>query len=236
MRGGLGKKINIGQKKGARDVVTKYDLASEKFLIDTIRKKFPGHSIYSEEKTHRTVGRYMWVIDPLDGTLNFSRGIPIFCVAICFLEENIPIYAAIYNPMAQELFFAKKNGGAFLNGKKIFVSKQRHLQSALGSVEQSPDVMTSRLQARLQAFVLRTKLWNAYISTAALSLAYVASGRFDLAIFSGASPWDYVAGSLMVKAAGGQISQLNGEKYDWSSRSIVAASPLLHRKIMRELK
>jgi len=236
LKEGFRKEFEINQKTDHWDVVTQYDLASDKYIQDRIKKKFPGHSILSEETGRAGKSDNLWIIDPLDGTRNFSRGLPFFCVSISFVRKHRVVYGVIYDPIHDELFFAERGRGATLNGKPISVSQASTLDSAMACVLWHSNVVSVQLIKRLQKITLENKFWNTVLASAALSLAQVAAGRLDLFISKGAYPWDYSAAACIVKEAGAKISDLQGKPYKWSSNEVVAANPKLHKLLIKSLR
>lgn len=236
MRDGFRKEIEINHKKGHWDVVTQYDLAADKFIQDRIKRKFPKHSILSEETGGRRSAGDLWIIDPLDGTRNFSRGIPTFCTSIAYAKNGKQILGAIYDPVHDELFFAQKDKVATLNGKKISVAAVDDPEFALCSVAWNSSSSTAKEVARLQKFIAKTRIWNSSISSGALALAYVACGRYDFDIMLKAYPWDYAAGVLIAREAGAIVTELDGKNYTLHSECTVTANPKLHKMIIQALK
>jgi|SRR3989338_332272 len=236
LRDGFRKEIEINHKTGHWDVVTQYDLASDKYIQDRIKRKFPKHSILSEETGREGKSDNLWIIDPLDGTRNFSRGVPFFCVSISFVKKNQLLYGAIYDPIHDELFLAERGRGATLNGKSIRVSPTIFLDSAMAAVLWHSNVVSEKLIKDLQSLARRHKFWNTTVCSAALSMVYVACGKLDLFVSKGAYPWDYSAAALIVQEAGGKISNFQSSPYKWNFDEVVAANSTLHKLIIEELK
>ncbi|OGE76754.1 MAG: hypothetical protein A3A83_01645 [Candidatus Doudnabacteria bacterium RIFCSPLOWO2_01_FULL_48_57] len=235
LRQGFKQEIQIKQKQGHWDPVTQYDLAVDKFIQDRVRKKFPSHGILSEEGTDIKNQKHLWIIDPIDGTRNFSRGIAYFCISIAYAKSGVLSAAAVYDPMQDELFFAAKNKGAFLNGKKITVSPISSPEHALDVSDFNSSVSVA-MKKKVHRFHLKTNAWSIHKGASALDLANTAAGRFDFAIQIGAYPWDYSAAGLILKEAGAKTTDLKGKPYRWDSKEIIAANPKLHPKILKLLK
>ena len=235
LRDGFRHDIEINHKTGHWDVVTQYDLASDKYIQTHIKKKFPKHSILSEETGREGKNDHLWVIDPLDGTRNFSRGIPFFCVSIAFVRKNKILYGAIYDPVHDELFFAKDGKGAILNGKSISVSTPEILDSAMASVLWHANIVGPKIVSKLQKFARDNQFWQTNLASAALSIAYVACGRVDLHVSKGAFPWDYAGATFIVKQAGGRVSDFQGRPYQWNSDGVIAANPKIHKLILKQM-
>ena len=236
LREGFRKELEINHKTAHWDVVTQYDLASDKYIQDRIKKKFPSHSILSEETGRAGKSDNIWVIDPLDGTRNFSRGMPFFCVSISFVKKNHVVYGVIYDPIHDELFFAERGRGATLNGKPIFVSQSNMLNSAMACVLWHSNVVSEQLIKKLQKLSRENEFWNTVMASAALSLAQVACGRLDLFVSKGAYPWDYSAAACIAREAGAKISDFKDKPYKWNLNEIVVANPKLHKLLIKSLK
>lgn len=231
--------VTTGRAKTSRhDIVTEADYASERILISAIRKKFPYHNILSEE-SGELIGksRFTWVIDPLDGTNNFSRQIPLFGVIVGFVEDDVVTHGAIYDPMHDQLYYAKKGQGSYCNGQRIQVSSETELEEMV--------IMISnvRLRSSLEQFAHWRSLlalyttYYKYYGSAAQSVTALASGKVDAYMIGGAYPWDITAGALLIREAGGKITQLDGRPWNWydSNQHILAANPILHKKILRTI-
>jgi myo-inositol-1(or 4)-monophosphatase len=216
--------------KGEINIVTEADHMSEVMLLSRIRSRFPDHDILTEESAGVQQGSACrWIIDPLDGTTNYSHGYPVFCVSVGFEKKGQTVLGVVYNPMLDELFVAEKGKGAFLNGRKIGVSKTRELTKSLLAtgfpydIRENPDnninyfnVLALRAQAIRRA------------GAAALDLAYVAAGRFDGFWELNLHPWDTAAGWLLVLEAGGCVTDLFGGEFSLRSPHVLATNGLIH--------
>lgn len=215
--------------KGDRDVVTDADFASERFLLRRLGELFPGDGILGEEGTDRDPNNpRRWCIDPIDGTLNYSRGLPIWCVSLSLFERGIPVVGVIVDPLRGETFAAAKGTGCTANGRPVAVSRLQEMSEALVhiTIDFASESMEQGLDdiQNLAPRVLRTR----NIGSAALALAYVAAGRFDVMLHRFAHPWDYGAGVLMVEEAGGTVTDMQGNPYTVETVAVVAsASPHL---------
>jgi myo-inositol-1(or 4)-monophosphatase len=223
--------------KGEINIVTEVDQMSEELLVRRIRQTFPGHDIMTEESAGFQCGSaYRWIIDPLDGTTNYAHGYPVFCVSVA-LEIAAEIRCgAIYSPMAEEMFIAEKDSGAFLNGRRLSVSKTEELSRSLLATGFPYDIRESEdnninyfIGMALQAQALRRA------GSAALDLAYVAAGRFDGFWELKLMPWDTAAGWLMVLEAGGRVSDMDGHGYSLASPHIAATNGKIHGKMITAL-
>ncbi|HZQ75632.1 MAG TPA: inositol monophosphatase family protein [Burkholderiales bacterium] len=226
------------RSKRANDFVTRVDGAAEQAIIEIVRKAYPDHAFLAEE-SGKTEGQaeYTWVIDPLDGTTNFIHGFPQYCISIGVQHRGQLAHGVVYDPTRNELFTASKGRGAFLNDRRIRVSKCAKLEGALvgtgfpyrelGRV----DFYLRQLKAMMEkaAGVRRA-------GAAALDLAYVACGRLDAFWELGLSPWDMAAGALLIQEAGGLVADPSGEQDYLSSGDIVAATPKMFTQLLEALK
>ena len=236
LRDGFRREIEVKHKAGFWDVVTKYDLASEKFLVDKIKRKFPGHGILSEEGMNTKNKKNFWVMDPLDGTRNFSRGIPIFCTSISYVRDGNVVCGAVYDPNHDELFYAQRNKGAWLGRKRLKVVETDSI--AYGMSEIGWNVSTTSLATlkKINHMVQKEHLWNINLGAVALALSYVAAGRYDFEVSVGGFPWDYSASSLIAEEAGAKVTNFRGRPFKWDVNNLVAAHPKIHKKILQYLK
>ncbi len=221
--------------KSRIDLVTDADRASEAELIEYVRSRFPDHTILSEECGLRSGVGVRWLIDPLDGTTNYSHRVPHFCVSVAVEGSEGLLAGAIYDPLRNELFSAARGQGATLNGKPLRVSSVGNLERALlctgfpYDVREHPEVplgLFNRLIRQAQA-VRR-------IGSAALDLAYVAAGRFDGFFEFGLKPWDIAAGALLVMEAGGTVKRIDGKPLDLTIGDLLACCPGIEARLKTE--
>ncbi|HCY18337.1 MAG TPA: inositol monophosphatase [Deltaproteobacteria bacterium] len=232
----LGKPRSI-EYKGVIDIVTEMDRKAEDLIIKTIKKEFPEHGILTEESNERkSSSEYRWIIDPLDGTTNYSHGYPVFCVSIALEKEGEIILGVVYDPVLGELFTAEKDKGAFVNNKKIKVSKIRELTKSLLATGFPYDVRTSR-QNNLDHFsnfaVKAQAIRRA--GSAALDMCYVAYGRFDGFWEIKLKPWDTAAAMLIIREAGGMVTDFNGGPFSMYSGETLASNGLIHNEMLNVL-
>ena len=198
-------------EKSKQDYASEVDSEAEAVIIRELRRAFPDTAILGEESGAMGKGRSTFVIDPLDGTSNYLRGWPHFCVSIAQVENGEPVHGVIFDPMRNELFTASKGAGALLNDKKIRVSERKDLKGAM-LVTGFPPRERARLAPQLDT--IRTMLSEAEdirrTGSAALDLAYVACGRADAYFEAGVKPWDIAAGLLLVREAGGRVCDFRG--------------------------
>ena len=226
------------EHKGEIDLVTAIDQASEKAILAIIGRAFPEHGILAEESAPRTGdAEHLWVVDPLDGTTNYSRGFPYFCVSVALARAGRVIVAAVYQPLLDELFTAIRGRGAFLNGKPLRVSGQARLDQAFLATGFPYDIRRGR-RTNLDHFTnFATRcLAIRRAGAAALDLAYVAAGRFDGFWELKLRPWDIAAASLLVEEAGGRISGLSGRPWRLAVRDIVASNGQVHGEMLAVLR
>lgn len=223
-------------KTSIHDIVTEADYISERVLIQAIQTKFPKHTILSEEAgLLDTQSEYTWIIDPLDGTNNFAKGIPLFGVIVALAKGDTIVQGAIYDPIHDELFYAKKGQGSTCNGRAIHVSSQTKLNEMVVAISNIPGRSDQNYFAKLRkAIALQTMYYKAY-GSAAQVLSAVACGRIDSWILAGAYPWDIAAGSLLVQEAGGKITTLTNTRWQWrtNNQQVIAANPKLHKAIVQ---
>jgi myo-inositol-1(or 4)-monophosphatase len=244
--------------KSAIDPVTESDLASQETIISIIRQTFPAHAILAEEEgvavgeggSHGLEARatgssplppppttypftYRWIIDPLDGTVNFAHGFPMFCVSIAFEAAGVVEYGVVYDPLREELFEAKRGGGAWLNGRPLKVSRVDRLGAALLATGFPYDIR-ERLPETLARMgrLLGVSQGVRRAGSAALDLAYLAAGRLDGFWEENLKPWDTAAGVLLVTEAGGAVSTFTGAPYTPYLDTIAASNGLLHRDVL----
>lgn len=221
-----------------RDVVTSVDIAVNDFLIKKIHEEFPDDSIYSEEggNVDMSTSR-LWTIDPIDGTSNFSRGIPHFAICLAFVENGIPEAGAVYNPVTDELFSFKRGGGAFLNGKQIHVSSETNLKKSfvLLHVGRNPKFWEWGKNAYRQLLEHAKKTSN--LAGSALDTCFVASGRIEASIYGTFSTLDVAAAVGILREAGGVMVTENGEPAELQTepRCITAANSTTTAESIRKI-
>lgn len=234
--------FTISNKEGINNLVTEADHAAEKAIIDIIKKDFPEHNILSEEAGEVLIaGRqegvdseYKWIIDPIDGTVNFANGIPICCVSIALEHNGNVILGAVYNPNLREFFFAEKDSGATLNDKKIEVSnKTQVITSCL--VTGFPYTYLDHPNGPLQVFetLIRKGIPVRRLGSAAIDLCWVAAGRFDGFYEHKLQAWDSAAGFLIVEEAGGKVTDFKGDHYSPYQPHILATNGKIHEEMLR---
>ncbi len=232
------------RSKRANDFVTQVDKAAESAIIDIIRQAYPDHAILGEESgaidgqgAGAAKSEYRWVIDPLDGTTNFIHGFPQYCVSIAVQHRGATAHGVVYDPGKNELFTASKGRGAFLDDRRIRVSKCANLKDALvGTGFPFKELSRIDLYFRQLREVMQNASGVRRAGAAALDLAYVAAGRLDAFWELGLAPWDMAAGALMIQEAGGLVGDLAGEANYLESGDIAAATPKAFPQLLGALK
>ena len=230
-------RVNHIVKKGAIDLVTEADMEAEKVILDRIHEHFPQDGILAEETgEHTHTGERVWLVDPLDGTTNFAHTVPFFAISIALQVDDDFVLGVVSNPYMGEHFEVVKGLGAFLNGKRIRVSHNRDLQNsllALGfpyTIQEDPH----RAMDHLKKMIVRAQGVRR-AGSAAIDLCYVAAGKFDGFWEEGLKPWDTAAGMLMVREAGGKVSNYEGNPYTPYSTTIVASNSFIHEAMLAVL-
>ncbi|MBU0991073.1 MAG: inositol monophosphatase [Proteobacteria bacterium] len=226
--------IKTVRKKGAIDIVTQADTESEKIIIKTIRSVFPDHGIIAEESGESFLNSdYCWIIDPLDGTTNFSHGLPLYAISIAFAVRHEVMMGIVFNPSTGELFTGVKGMGATLNGQPISVSKTDSLDDSLLATG-FPYNLRDMIDPLLIRF--RTMLNHAQgvrrLGAAALDLCYVACGRFEGFWEQNLKPWDTAAGALIASEAGGVVTDFSNNAFRVDMKEILVTNGKIHKQMM----
>jgi myo-inositol-1(or 4)-monophosphatase len=236
LRDRVGTRIDIDHK-GAINIVTDVDLASERLIREAIATHYPRHQVLGEEGgLAENSSEYRWVVDPLDGTTNFAHAYPVFCVSIALEHQGETVLGVVYDPTRDELFAAERGGGASLNNRPIRVSAIGDLMQSLLSTGFPYDIKTSTFtnldhwaNFAMNAQALRRD------GAAALDLCYVACGRFDGFWELNLSPWDTAAGALIVTEAGGRVTDFAGNKFSNYEPQVLASNGLIHDRMIEVL-
>ena len=233
MREGYGHAAVSGIK-GRGNVVTETDLACEKAVLEILGREFPEHAILSEESagTTRSEG-WMWVVDPIDGTKNFSRGIPHFGFNLALCQANEPVVGIAMHPLLNDVFLAVRGSGGTLNGEPMHVSDCASVLEGVVAIDLGYDAARAARQLELAR-----RLWPGMqglrtSGSAALGFAYVAAGKWDIYVHSDLQPWDAAAGLILVREAGGVVRDRTGAEATIYSREVVAANPAVHADFTR---
>jgi myo-inositol-1(or 4)-monophosphatase len=226
--------FKVSNKEGVNNLVTEADHASEKAIIDVVHKHFPDHHILSEETGEIVLdSNYKWIIDPIDGTINFAHGIPLNCVSIAVEHSGEIVMAAVYNPHLNEFYFAEKGKGATLNDKPIRVSGQTEAIKAC-LVTGFPYTYINMPNGPLEIFerFVRKGVPVRRLGSAAIDLCWVAAGRFDGFYEHKLEAWDSAAGYLIVEEAGGKVTDLAGNKFSVYQHKVLATNGKIHDEMV----
>lgn len=239
LRAGFRGEMQVDSKGTSIDLVTEMDRRSEALILRTLRENFPGHRIIAEESgTHGADNGHSWYVDPLDGTVNYAHGIPIYSVSIAYAQEGQVRLGVVYDPSQDECFSAAYGRGAWVNGQPIRVSETGELGRAL-LVTGFPYDMWTTSENNLEnhnRFTLRSQGVRR-LGSAALDLCYVAAGRLDGFWELKLSPWDIAAGALIAEQAGAAVTAVDGSaEYLTAVPSILAANPALHAEMLSLLR
>jgi myo-inositol-1(or 4)-monophosphatase len=226
------------KSKQVNDYVTQVDRAAEEAIIGIVHKAYPDHAFLAEESGSTGAGaEYRWIIDPLDGTTNFIHGFPQYCVSVAVEHRGALAHAVVYDPVRNELFTASKGRGAFLNDRRIRVSKCARLQDALvGTGFPFKELSRVDLYLRQLKRLMSDASGVRRAGAAALDLAYVACGRLDAFWELGLSPWDMAAGALLIQEAGGLVGDLKGDSGFMDSGDVSAAAPKVFPALLEALR
>jgi myo-inositol-1(or 4)-monophosphatase len=219
--------------------VTEADLASEKYLIEQLNKLLPEASFFAEESGKQGPGecRYCWVIDPLDGTTNFAYGIPYFCISIALTDHDEPIFGMLYLPLQNELFYAQKSKGAYLNAEPISVAEQRPLNRTLLFVGFPYEKGIAFLNTLHYLADISPRMYAfRHLGAIAVEQAYLACGRGDGIFFEDLAWWDVAAGLLLIKEAGGEVTTFEGTQITPTYRSYIGANKRIHEHLIEFFK
>lgn len=239
LRKGFGTPMKFETKEGRHNLVTEWDNKAEESIIESIKAHFPDHAFLAEESGESgKKGGIQWIIDPLDGTVNFAHKIPMFSISIAAVSQNDVLSGVVYNPMMEELFIAEKEHGAYLNGERIKVTETAVLDSAIAAtgfpynVHENPLCCLDHFQSFASMGIPLRR-----IGSAAIDLSYVAAGRFDAFWEVSLNPWDYAAAKLIIEEAGGQITNFEGKPYKTLEEGpIIASNGILHDQVAKRIK
>jgi myo-inositol-1(or 4)-monophosphatase len=234
VREGFGKNLDIEFKTNESNLVTQIDKASERRIIEFVKKEFPTHGILAEESGEsKNTSEYTWVIDPLDGTTNFAHGFPIFSISIGVQKNGVTIAGVVYDIMRDLVYSAEVRGGAYSNSNKICVSSNDKLQRAL-LVTGFPYNIAENPENAFERFIALTKASRGMrrLGSAAIDFCYVANGVFDGFWEVYLHPWDICAGKLILEEAGGIVTDFNGEAIDIFSNKILASNKNIHNQML----
>ena len=223
-------------EKSRNDFVSEVDRMAETAIIDTLRKAYPNHAILAEESGETRGDDYQWIIDPLDGTTNYLHSFPQFAVSIALRHRGQLESAVVYDPMREEMYTADRGGGAFLNDRRLRVTQRKDLQGALvGTGIPFRDQRHLDVYLAMMKVMVRDTAGIRRPGSAALDFAYLAAGRIDGFWELGLSPWDFAAGVLLIREAGGRVTDLAGGERFFDTGNVVAGGIKVHAAMLREL-
>jgi len=231
------KKSDI-KTKSKHEIVTPSDTISEKIILNLIKKNFPDHAILSEEAGKKGAKKsdYLWIIDPLDGTTNFAIGNPLFSVSIALAKNDQIIIGVIYIPFLNQLYLARKDKGAWLNQRRITVSSQNNISHSFLTFCHGPNKTDVSTAINLYQKLKPTSRDLRQIGSAAIECSWVAQGKTEAIIIPGAKIWDIAAGTLLVKEAGGIVTDMNGRDWNLNSNGIIASNKNISQKLIKLVK
>jgi len=222
--------------KRPRDIVTKVDVLSEKTIINTIKKIYPSHNFITEESgTINKGSKFTWIIDPIDGTTNFVSKIPHFAVSIALAKNDNILLATVYNPITNEMFFAEKGKGSYLNDKKLHVSNKRLLKDSMLGFSLPLEIHLAKKTLNILSNTYGTFRGLRNFGSAALNMCYIANQKLDLYLSLNISSWDVSAAKLIIEEAHGKVTNINGENWKINDNTIICSNSILHDKLIKLL-
>lgn len=238
LKKGFGTSFKISSKPGRQNLVTEYDKASEAAIKTIILDAFPTHAILAEESGAQGTSPVQWIVDPLDGTVNFAHNIPVFSVSIAACIDKKLVTGIVFAPLLNELFIAEAGKGSYLNDARLHVTSTSTLDNAFLATGFPYNVDENPLHCiDTFAHMTRQGIPIRRLGSAAIDLAYVAAGRFDAYWEVSLEPWDLAAGKLLVEEAGGRVSHYDGSERDlFNNKTVLASNGHLHDHMIKELE
>ncbi|MCY0893507.1 MAG: inositol monophosphatase family protein [Acidibacillus sp.] len=241
----IGKPAQTSQKSSPHDLVTEVDKACQEAIYEVLQQAYPTSAMLGEESVapgataaalavEQATKELLWVVDPIDGTLNFIRGLPACTVSIGLVVDSIGMVGVIYDPMRDEMFSGIRGQGASCNGRPIQVSKEAELASCILASGFPTGAYRGRNAEQIKRFGYHVRNVRAF-GSAALHLAYVAAGRLDGFWENDLNAWDLLAGAVLVEAAGGRVSDVTGSVYSLATRHVAATNGMIHDQLLRDL-
>ncbi len=220
------------------NISTEADIKSEKAILSLLRKKFPRHSFFSEEEGKKTgQAKYVWVIDPIDGSIPYSAGLPLYGISIGLLKNNKPLLGVINLPSLNKLYWAVEGKGAYLNGRKVVVSKQPNLSRSIVGFDFAYAKYRKNETKELLLPLVSKVRYPPILASTSVALCFVAEGIYDAYLHT-AHLWDYVAGAAIVQEAGGKVTDYIGGPIDWSQEwiEVIVSNGLIHQQVLKTIK
>jgi len=225
-----GNPASVSQKSSFQDLLTDMDKKSQSIIVEAIKKAFPEDGILSEEGINEKKEK-MWIIDPIDGTVNYAFGLPSFSVSISYVVENEPTVGVIHLPVIGETYYAVKDMGSYKDGEKIKVSNRSNLKQTVGLMGFFRG-FTGKFISEMEDKVIRIRM----LGSIAVGAAYIAAGKADFYIAKRANPWDVAAAVLILKEAGGKVTDIDGKSAGIYSNSYVFSNGRIHQDIINQIK
>jgi myo-inositol-1(or 4)-monophosphatase len=223
-------------KDHSLDVVTQADIASNKFIVEEIKAKFPEDGIISEEQGEYNIkAEYLWIVDPLDGTLNFSKGIPTYCILIARAKNEKIESAVIYDPINKDTYFSERGKGAFLNDKKIECSQIANIEGSTGCINGTTNARILEILNKMISSVPEKKIYISVPVCLGMAGAYIASGKRDWGMFISGSVWDHAAPSLILEESGCVVTNMEGKPWTLKDKTMMAANKELHAELIKHI-
>lgn len=226
--------------KDPHNIVTEVDIGAENIILDILQKAFPDHSFFSEERGMiNNHSKYLWIIDPLDGTTNFTHHFPHFCISIGLAHLNEPSLGVVYHPIRDELFSASRGKGATRNGTRLRVTSQKTLEKAVVLINRGSERKEKLRHGAIVNLMTHHLRSIRIFGATAVDLCYVASGTFDALLVNGCRFYDCAAGNLIAEESGALVTDFSGKPWkpdEKKTRDILVANPLLHKKLLTILK
>ncbi len=217
------------REKGLRDLVTDADMASQAMIVQRLRARFPHHAIWAEEgERPDSLAGPLWVLDPLDGTTNYARGVPVFAVSLALAEDGIVRLGVVYDPLRDDLFAAERGRGAWLNGSRLRVSQVDTLAKAIINPDWGRSPQARARAAGLTALLATEVMTVRSLGSSVLAMCYVAAGWIDAYLSLSLMPWDLVAAALCIEEAGGRVTDWSGQPWSLETGQAVASNGRLH--------
>jgi myo-inositol-1(or 4)-monophosphatase len=225
------------QLKSKHEIVTTADKLAEKIIIAGIKKQFPDHAILAEESgRNKNKSNYLWIIDPLDGTTNFFMHNPLFSVSIGLAYKNEILLGVVYVPILDELYYAEKGKGAFVNGKRIKVSQTNEIKDTFLTFCHGNKITALNTAINFYGKLKKTARDFRQLGSAAIECAYVARGITDAIVIPGVKSWDVAAGTILVSEAGGKVVDLKGKEWTIKSNDILATNGKIEKPLLKLIK